>query len=198
MSAYFVTAIGTDSGKTLASAILCQSLGAAYWKPIQSGLPGDSDTLRQWLPGVQIVPERYVFQTPASPHFAAKVEHQTIGLKDFTLPHYSELIVEGAGGLLVPINETETMADLIAHLDIPIILVVNHYLGALNHTLLTIAEIQKRGLKLEGIIFNRTDFQDAEPIILQKAGCRCLLRIPEIEAVNEIQIRQLSQNLIWS
>ncbi len=197
---FFITAIHTDSGKTLASAILTYALKADYWKPVQCGEPADTDQIKSWL-GSEIVchPERYRLQTPASPHFAAEKEGVSILLSDFKLPDTSNnLIVEGAGGVLVPVSSRETIADLIEQLGLPVILVINHYLGALNHGMLTIRELKRRQIPLAGIIFNGVDFQNAESILLQEAGCPCLLRIPIMESVGLEQIRQLSTQLQWN
>ena len=188
------------SGKTLASAILTYALKADYWKPVQCGEPADTDQIKSWL-GSEVVchPERYRLQTPASPHFAAEKEGVSIRLSDFKLPDTSNnLIVEGAGGVLVPVSSRETIADLIEQLGLPVILVINHYLGALNHGMLTIREIKRRQIPLAGIIFNGVDFQNAESILLQEAGCPCLLRIPIMESVGLEQIRQLSTQLQWN
>jgi len=197
---FFVTAIHTDSGKTLASAILTHALKADYWKPIQCGQPTDTNQIKSWLGEVVVChPERYRLETPASPHFAAEQEGVSIRLSDFKLPETSHsLIVEGAGGVLVPVSSQETIADLIQQLELPVILVINHYLGALNHGLLTIKEIKRRGIPLAGIIFNGVDFQNAEPILLQEAGCSCLLRIPKMESVGPEQIHLLSAHLSWN
>ncbi len=197
---FFISAIHTDSGKTLASAILTYALKADYWKPVQCGEPADTDQIKSWL-GSEVVchPERYRLQTPASPHFAAEKEGVSIRLSDFKLPDTSNnLIVEGAGGVLVPVSSRETIADLIEQLGLPVILVINHYLGALNHGMLTIREIKRRQIPLAGIIFNGVDFQNAESILLQEAGCPCLLRIPIMESVGLEQIRQLSTQLQWN
>ena len=197
---FFITAIHTDSGKTLASAILTYALKADYWKPVQCGEPADTDQIKSWLgPEVVCHPERYRLETPASPHFAAEKEGVSIRLSDFELPETdNHLIVEGAGGVLVPVSSNETIADLIEQLGLPVILVINHYLGALNHGMLTIRELKRRQIPLAGIIFNGEDFQNAESILLQEAGCSCLLRIPKMESVGLEQIRQLSTQLQWN
>jgi dethiobiotin synthetase len=197
---FFITAIHTDSGKTLASAILTYALKADYWKPVQCGEPTDTDQIKTWFgPEVICHPERYRLQTPASPHFAAEKEGVSIRLSDFKTPETDHnLIVEGAGGVLVPVSSKETIADLIEQLGLPVILVINHYLGALNHGLLTIRELKQRNILLAGIIFNGEDFQNAESILLQEAGCSCLLRIPKMETVGPEQIRELSTQLQWN
>jgi len=197
---FFITAIHTDSGKTLASAILTHALKADYWKPVQCGNPTDTNQIKSWF-GEEVIchPERYRLETPASPHFAAEQVGMSIRLSDFILPDTNNnLIVEGAGGVLVPVSTKETIADLIEYLALPVILVINHYLGALNHGMLTIRELKRRQIPLAGIIFNGVDFQNAESILLQEAGCPCLLRIPKMESVGLEQIRQLSEQLQWN
>ena len=193
---YFVTAIGTDSGKTLLSAILAYKLSAKYWKPVQCGFPADSDTIRKWLGSDwPVYPESYRLETPVSPHLAANIERIQIEMSHFSIQASSEnLVVEGAGGLLVPLNQRESMADLIEHLKLPIVLVVNHYLGSINHALLTIAEIKFRKLSLAGIIFNGDDFQKSEDLILSAAGCSCWLRLvrePKIDLETIIRYSNL-------
>jgi dethiobiotin synthetase len=183
----FVSAIGTDSGKTLVSAILTKKWQASYWKPIQCGTPTDSEEISKLCgPETFVFPEVHFLKTPASPHFAARQEGREINLSDFSLPETpGSLVVEGAGGLLVPINRTQTIADLVQHFDLPLVLVVNHYLGSLNHSLLTIHEINRRQMPIYGIVFNGIDFQDAESVILEAAQVPCLFRIqkwPEVSA----------------
>lgn len=195
-NSFFISAIGTDVGKTVVSAIFLTHLKASFWKPIQCGTPTDSDQIRKWLPEVKIFPERYLLKTPASPHFAAEREQVNIQLADFTLPKSDGyLIIEGAGGLLVPINQTETQADLISHLNIPVVLVVRHYLGSINHSLLTISEIHRREIPLAGIVFIGTDFQDAETIILSHSNAKCLFRLPEFPEINAKMVVDFSLRL---
>lgn len=199
--AYFVTAIHTDSGKTFTSNILVHSLKADYWKPIQCGLPGDREYIQRQAPsGTTIHPERHRLLTPASPHFAAEKEGINIRLEDFKLPDTKgkPLIVEGAGGLLVPINGQETIADLVVHLKLPVILVINHYLGALNHSLLTLAELEKRQIPITGIVFNGDDFQGAEEIILSRTNAPCLLRIPTLIDPLPSHIEMLASKIQWN
>ena len=196
----FITAIGTDSGKTVVSAILTKALSATYWKPIQCGLPADTDMVRSLIGNdFKTIPERYRLQTPASPHFAAQKEKLQLHIEDFQLPsNQGHLIIEGAGGLLVPLNKNQTMADLAFKFNLPMVLVINHYLGSINHSLLTIAEIKRRNLKLEGIIFNGLDFQDAESIILEMADCKCMLRLPVLTELNEKSITEQASRVIWN
>ena len=196
---YFVTAIGTDSGKTLASAILTESLQADYWKPIQSGLPADSDTVRELVsnPASRILPEAIQLQMPASPHAAAAAEGRRLRLSDIYLPEgaRSSLVIEGAGGCLVPLNESESMIDLVPQLNAKVVLVSNHYLGSINHTLLTVELLKQRNYPVEGIIFNGAPQPGTEEVILERTGYRCLLRIARHEKIDAALVQTYAQQL---
>lgn len=197
---YFVTGIDTDSGKTLASAILCEALRYDYWKPIQAGLPKDSDTVKNLSPRTIIHPEAYLLNTPASPHAAAKIDNVHIHVADLQLPKSSGLIIEGAGGCLVPLNDSEFVIDLAAHFKAEIILVADLYLGSINHTLLTLHLLQAKKHIVKGIIFNGSSNPESERIILHHAELPCLLHIHREERVDPLTIKkyaaQLKEN--WS
>ena len=195
---YFVTAIGTDSGKTVASAILCEALAADYWKPVQAGVPTDTATVKKLISNTNIVfhPEQYLLKTPASPHAAAKIEGKTISLDDFALPATKHnLIIEGAGGCLVPLNDDDVMADLIVRLKCDTILVSNHYLGSINHTLLTIEALDRRGIKIRGIIFNGEPNEESERVILLRSKLECLLRINPEPVIDRETIKRYARIL---
>ena len=166
---YFVTAIGTDSGKSFVSTYLCETFGFNYWKPIQAGTEEtDTNTLKSNLKRQDITffPETYSLKTPMSPHEAAKIDGVTIDLEEFNLPKSEKgIIIEGAGGVLVPINDKETLSDLIKKLNVPVILVVNFYLGSINHTLLTISHLISQKIPIEGIIYNGTPTLSSVDII---------------------------------
>lgn len=157
---FFVTGTDTGIGKTLVSAMLMSVLDASYWKPIQAGLDEETDT--QFVERIseaapeRIFQERYRLVTPMSPHGAADLDEVEIKLNDFSLPKYQtkKLIVEGAGGLWVPINWKETILDLITHLDLPVLLVARSSLGTLNHTLLSLEALRSRGIEVIGVIMN--------------------------------------------
>ena len=188
---YFVAGIDTDSGKTLVSAILCEALGFDYWKPIQAGTPSDSDTVRAWLPNTITHPEAYRLMTPASPHAAAKIDKVSIDLEKIALPKSKNgLIIEGAGGCLVPLNESNFVIDLVPKLNAEIILVSDLYLGSINHTLLTVHLLQTRKYPVKGIIFNGESNPESERIILKHSGYRCLLRIAKEPTITLETIRQ--------
>jgi dethiobiotin synthetase len=195
---YFVTAIGTDSGKTLVSAILCEALQADYWKPIQAGLPRDSDTVQSLISNsiTKIHPETYLLKTPASPHASAKIDGIKIILENFILPDAKNpVIIEGAGGCLVPLNEDEFVIDLINHLRMPVILVANLYLGSINHTLLTIEALLKRKIPLHGIIFNGEENIESERIIVKHSGMNVLLRISTENIIDKQAIQKYAAML---
>lgn len=174
---YFVTGIDTDSGKTFVSAILCKALSYNYWKPIQSGLPKDSDSVKGLTPETIIHPEKYLLNTPASPHASAKIDGVTININDFQLPTTDKLIIEGAGGCLVPINDSHFVIDIAQHLKTPIILVADLYLGSINHTLLTFNFLKSNKLPVKGLIFNGDENPESERIILHHTQYPCLLKI---------------------
>jgi dethiobiotin synthetase len=195
---YFVTAIGTDSGKTLVSSILCEAFKADYWKPIQAGLPKDSGRVMSLISNTRtkIHPERYLLSTPSSPHAASRVDGIEISLKDFSLPKTSNsIIVEGAGGCLVPINNDDFVIDLAKQFNIGIILVANLYLGSINHTLLTHFLLKERNLKITGIIFNGVSNSESERIILHHTQLNCLLRIDQEEKITKKEVSKYASIL---
>lgn len=199
---YFVTAIGTDSGKTLVSAILIKALNADYWKPIQSGYPTDREKILKWLgeKEMRCFPEKYKFSMAASPHVAAQREQATIAIGDIETPKTDKhLIIEGAGGVLVPLNDSELMLDLIEKLADEVILVSNHYLGSINHTLLTVESLKRRKIKVRGIIFNGKDLPDTERIILKFSGYQKLMQIPQEKQIDKKLIERYAKALrkIW-
>ncbi|MEO9884133.1 MAG: dethiobiotin synthase [Balneola sp.] len=157
---FFVTGTDTGIGKTLLSGMLMSALDATYWKPIQAGLDEETDTefVRRVSEADQsrIIPERYRLETPMSPHAAADIDKVEVKLSDFKLPEYNtkQLIVEGAGGLIVPINWKETVLDLIEHLNIPVVLVARSSLGTLNHTLLSLDALRNRGIEVFAVVLN--------------------------------------------
>ncbi|QES91279.1 dethiobiotin synthase [Empedobacter brevis] len=167
----FVTGIGTGIGKTIVSAILTEALQADYWKPVQSGDldRSDSELVKSLTSGNIIIhQERYQLQLAASPHQSAKKENIEIKLTDFSLPVTSNhLIVEGAGGLFVPLNEKEFMLDVIQHLNLPAVVVSTNYLGCINHTLLTIEALKNRGILIDLFVFNGEFDEDTHQIILK-------------------------------
>ncbi len=196
---YFVTAIGTDSGKSLISSILVEALKADYWKPVQAGAPGDTEIVQSLVsnPITKFHPEAHRLKLPASPHAAARYEHLQIQLDDFVLPETNnELVVEGAGGVLVPLNDEDYVIDIAKELDLEIVLVSNLYLGSINHTLLTIDYLERNGFKIKGIIFNGEPNLESERIIELKSGYKVLLRLPELSLINKEVIQYWADELI--
>lgn len=179
----FITGISTDVGKTVTSAIITEALEADYWKPIQAGdlQNSDSHKIEAYLSNSKskIHPNSYALHTPASPHLAAEVDGITIDIKKIKEPQtQNHLVIEGAGGLFVPINANETIADLIQP-DYKVIVVSRHYLGSISHTLLTIEALQHRKISIAGIVFSGSENKSSEQIILQKTGIRNIGRIDQ-------------------
>lgn len=180
----FITGIGTDVGKTVVSAVITQALEADYWKPIQAGDLDHSDThkIKAYVSNskTKFFENSYALNTPASPHLAAEIDGVTIDIQKIKEPKTkNHLVIEGAGGIFVPINTTETIVDLIQS-DYKVIVVSRHYLGSINHTLLTIEALQNRNIKIAGIIFNGEKNEATESIILSKTGLNFIGRL-EIE-----------------
>jgi dethiobiotin synthetase len=199
---YFVTAIHTDSGKTLVSAILCEALHADYWKPVQAGFPTDSETVSNLISNAstQIHAEAYLLKKPASPHDSAKAEGIEIKREHFILPSTShDLVIEGAGGCLVPLAPDFFVIDLIEQFQAEVILVSNLYLGSINHTLLTFEALKNRDIRIKGIIFNGEPNAESESIILSTTKLPLLLTIlPESTITKEVvqhYAQQLKKNL---
>jgi dethiobiotin synthetase len=194
----FVTAIGTDSGKTMVSAILCEALGASYWKPIQAGYPRDTDTVASLVSNksFKAFPEKYLLNTPASPHAAAKIDGVNIKIDDFNLPGRELMVIEGAGGCMVPVNDNDFVIDIAEHLDCEIVLVSNLYLGSINHSLLSLHLLQSRKLAVKGIIFNGKPNEESERIILHHAQLPCLLRVTQEPVVGKECIARYANELL--
>lgn len=176
-----VAGIGTDAGKTIVSAILCHALNADYWKPIQCGLSKDSETIEDLLQGSRRThPEALFLKTPCSPHHAASLAGFEIDLKRIVPPKTScPLVIEGCGGILVPLNLNHLTIDLFTKWDCEWIIVSRHYLGSINHTLLSIEAMKSRGLNVRGIVFNGTPCEQTEKAILTFSKYPCIGRIYE-------------------
>lgn len=196
---YFVTAIGTDSGKTLISAILTKALQADYWKPVQAGLPRDKDTVQALINNnySMIWPEAYLLQSPMSPHAAARMDGVKIEMDKIQLPEgvQETLVIEGAGGVLVPLNDKDFVIDIAAKFNAEVILVVNNYLGCINHTLLSASELKRRGLNVKGIIFNGEQSEETVNIILRHTGYRNLLTVKREREITEEIVTQYAVKL---
>lgn len=199
---YFITGIGTNVGKTIASAIVTEALQAHYWKPVQAGdlHQTDTHTVQALVSNTQSVfyPEAYRLNTPASPHAAAKIDGIQIKLSDFKLPETQyNLVIEGAGGLMVPLNDTHLVIDLIAQLNVEVILVSQNYLGSINHTLLSIELLKARNIPVKGIIFNGEPVPETENFILNHSGLPCLLRIGHENEITKASILKYAKQILY-
>ncbi|TGD82512.1 dethiobiotin synthase [Hymenobacter wooponensis] len=198
MERLFITGIGTDVGKTFVSAILTEALQADYWKPVQAGLEPSTDagTVRSLVqnPISHFFPERYRLLMPASPHAAAAAEGITIQLQDFALPAtQNHLLVEGAGGLLVPLAPGLLIADLVKHLELAVVVVSRNYLGSINHTLLTLEALQARGIRVRGLVFNGEPNPATEEFISQHTGVPLMPRVRQEAAITAEVVGQYAQ-----
>lgn len=196
MSRYIVAGVGTDVGKTVVSAVVVKATGAAYWKPIQTGAPSDADreAMAQMVPGLTLHPERHNYPTPMSPHAAAALEDEHISLNDFECP-VGPVIVELAGGILVPFNDTHTNLDLIKKLGLPVLLVSRYYLGSINHTLLTIAMLKQHEVPIAGLILNGNHVASSHEAIVAHGGVPILLDLPELPNLQPETIAIQANNL---
>lgn len=195
-SEFFVTGTDTGIGKTVVSAILAKGLNATYWKPVQAGLDEETDTefvkrTAQRGEG-QIIPEQFRLNTPMSPHAAAAIDGVSIRISDFALPEYKTdyLVVEGAGGLMVPMNDEEMIIDLIAYLQLPVVLVARSGLGTLNHTFLSLEALRKRGIPLLGVVLNGPEYQSNRKAIEDYGEVQILAEIPGIEKLDASSLQK--------
>ena len=194
----FITGIGTDVGKTITSAIITQALEADYWKPIQAGDLDNSDShkIQRYIYNDKTIihPNSYKLNTPASPHLAAAIDGITIDLKQIKEPATTNhLVIEGAGGILVPLNNQDCIIDLIKK-DYKVLLVSRHYLGSINHTLLTFEALKNRNIPLAGIIFSGDENKASEEIILAKTKAKFIGRIEEEPYFNANVIQQYADD----
>ncbi len=184
MKRIFVTGISTEVGKTIASAIIVEALEADYWKPVQAGDLENSDShkVKNLIsnPKTVIHKNSYALKTPMSPHAAAEIDGITIERENILEPESTNhLVIEGAGGLLVPLNESNTILDLIKP-NYKVVVVSRHYLGSINHSLLTIEALRSRGLE-PAILFSGDEHPTTESIIVSKTGVKCIGSIPEVD-----------------
>ncbi|EHQ30501.1 dethiobiotin synthase [Mucilaginibacter paludis] len=196
----FITGIGTGIGKTIISAILVEKLKADYWKPIQSGDLDNSDTLmvRGLVSNNTSVfhPEAYRLTQPYSPHKSAELDGITINPAKIILPETeNQLIIEGAGGLMVPLNDEFLMIDLIKQLGAQVILVSQNYLGSINHTLLSVELLKSRSIPVKGIVFNGETDIHSQKLILEYSKLSLLGNVSTVSTINAETIQQLTNQL---
>lgn len=196
----FITGIGTNVGKTVVSAMLTEALQADYWKPIQSGVVEgkDSDTVKSLISNSKSVfhPEIYLLKEPLSPHFAAKLDGVEIELKKIELPQTSNhLIIEGAGGLLVPINNTQYVIDIAKQFDCELVLVISSYLGCINHSLLSIDYLLRNGFKLKALLFNGTFEPEVKQAITNYVKNTLIIDVPQLDELSKSAVLQISSQI---
>lgn len=199
MKQFIITGIGTDVGKTVVSSIVSEALQATYWKPVQAGDLDNSDSIKvsRFTKNVTVLPETFRLNEPMSPHAAAKLDGIEIEPENLKLPAVSgNFIVEGAGGIMVPINSTGFLyVDAFAQWNLPAIVVSRHYLGSINHTLMTIEILKNRGVEIEGIIFVGDEHPTTEEAIISNTGCRFIARIPMANEVNQAFILEQAEKI---
>ena len=196
---YFVTGISTEVGKTVVSAILTEALQADYWKPIQAGELAHTDThkVQSFISNIKtkFFPSAFDLETPMSPHAAADIDNVHISSKHIKRPNTkNHLVIEGAGGLLVPLNATETIIDLIKPSD-KVVIVSRHYLGSINHTLLTIEALKAKKLNVFGIVFSGNEHPSTEAIISSMSEIPILGRIEEEPYFDQNVVKEYADNL---
>lgn len=183
-----VTGTDTDIGKTVFAAGLTAALGARYWKPVQAGLADGSDAasvVTLGVPADHVLPEAYRLTTPCSPHLAAEIDHVTIDPERLALPEVEgPLVVEGAGGVMVPVTRDLIFADLFVRWAKPVVLVARTGLGTINHSLLSIEALRSRGVPILGIAFVGDAVEDSEATIAALGKVRRLGRLPRLDPLN--------------
>ncbi len=199
MTKYVITGTDTNIGKTVCAAMLTKALNASYWKPIQSGMEGVVDTRRVQkltnLPDENFLPESYIFSEPLSPHRAAEIDGIEIDIESLTVPAIdTSLIIEGAGGLMVPLTRKNLLINLFKKWDIPVILCARTGLGTINQTLLSLEALWARNIPIKGIIFIGEDNLDNMLTITELSGEKILGHIPHLNEINEQTLGEVFTN----
>lgn len=202
MKGIVVAGIGTEVGKSVASAVLCEALHARYWKPVASGA-ADGPAESVFVSGLlsrgpeRVFPETYLFQRSLSPHVAAALEGEEVQLDRLIAPVCAEpLVIELAGGIMVPLNNRETNLDFVKRLGLPVVVVSRHYLGSINHTLLTLEVLRSHGVEVRGVVFNGSELPDTERTITSLGRVAVVGKIPLLEEVNAAAIKRVAAT--WS
>ena len=198
MNKIFIAGTGTGIGKTLVSAIVAEALQADYWKPVQAGNPDDTDSMEvERLTSTEtiVLPETYRLRTPASPHDAAQKDNTRIDLQDFQAPESNKesLVIEGAGGLMVPLNDEALVIDLIQKVADEVILVSRNYLGSINHTLLSIEALMSRKIPVKGIVFNGDHYPEGEDWILHHTNTRKIGHLAYEHGFDQLKVKQYAE-----
>ena len=190
MRKIFVTGIGTDVGKTVVSAIVVEALKADYWKPVQAGTyyTTDSECVQKLISNYKTVihPESYRLREHKSPHEASEMEGVTVDFEKIVLPQTNNiLVIEGAGGVMVPVNKKYFIIDLIKKFEAETIVVIQNYLGSINHSLLTIDALKQRGIKILGLVFNGSPHLPSQQIIESYSGLKTISWIIKEPIINK-------------
>ncbi|HEY8063410.1 MAG TPA: dethiobiotin synthase [Methylosinus sp.] len=182
MTRFVIVGTDTNVGKTVFSAALAGALDAFYWKPVQSGLDGETDTMTvarlSGLAAAKLLPEAYRLTTPASPHLAARIDGVTIDVDRLAPPDRAPLVVETAGGVMTPLTEAVSTIDLLARWRLPVILCARTTLGTINHSLLSLEALRRREIPIVGVVFVGEENEDTQRIIAKLSGARALGRLP--------------------
>ena len=197
---FFVTGTDTDVGKTVVSAWLVARLGACYWKPVQAGTEPETDSaVVQRLSGAspdRILPEAYVLAEPIAPHEAARRAGMTIDMAKLVPPPYDgPLVAEGAGGLMVPLDDKSYVIDLARELELPLILVARSTLGTINHTLLSLEAIRRRGLPLAGVVMNGPETPHNRAAIEHYGQVEVIAEIPRLDPLTREKLIAIEPEL---
>jgi dethiobiotin synthetase len=199
MTSFFITGTDTNIGKTVIAAALVYKFNATYWKPLQTGaIEGtDTDFVRDILslPENRIASPAYTYNPPLSPHLAAALEQEEIALERLVLPELQPIIVEGAGGIFVPLNNSQQIIDLIEKFKIPVIVVAGTQLGTINHTLLTLYALQNKGLAVRGVVLNGTKQLGIRATIEHFSGIRVLGEIPRYASLETRTIQAIASDI---
>lgn len=188
----FISGTGTDVGKTLICSWLVLHTGFTYFKPIQTGAREQRDLeVVKTLSNTTTYPENYCYQEPCSPHLAASLADDEIDIKKITLPQHNKIIIEGAGGVLVPINNNCLMTDLIKQFNAPVILVAHSHLGTINHTLLSLEALRARNIKILGVIMNGTPNENNKKAIEFYGKTQVLAEFPKLDNVDRYALKNI-------
>ena len=197
---FVVAGISTEVGKTVVSALLAEALKADYWKPIQSGNIEDADkkTVQQLISNstTKCHPEDYLLKEPISPHAAAEKDNVQIELEKIVIPKTDNtLIIELAGGIMVPLNNNTLNLDLLKQWKLPVFLVANYYLGSINHTLMSIEILKQYNIPIFSLVFNGDTVVSSRDIILKYSGIKNYIEIPQIHSINKQRIKEHAKRI---
>lgn len=197
---YFITGVGTNVGKTIVASVLTEAIEADYWKPIQSGLKegSDSNTVKSLISNskTKIHPETYLLKEPLSPHYAAQLDNIKISIDNIVVPKTNNhLIIEGAGGILVPINDTHYVIDIAKKFDCEIVLVISNYLGCINHSLLSIDYLLKNDFNIHSLVFNGSFDVPVKDAIANYAPKVRVYEIPNLKEVSSVNVQRAASTI---